>query len=50
MSSTSPHGSCQTSRPCNLIGGKLEDLILYHLNDLFRVEEGFIADWVAKHH
>lgn len=32
------------------IGGKLEDLILYHLSDLFRVEEGFIADWISKHH
>lgn len=32
------------------LGGKLEDLILYHLNDLFRVEEGFIADWISKHH
>lgn len=32
------------------IGGKLEDLILYHLGDLFRVEEGFIADWISKHH
>ncbi|ORA57208.1 DUF2505 domain-containing protein [Mycobacteroides franklinii] len=32
------------------IGGKLEDLILYHLSDLFLVEEGFIADWISKHH
>ncbi|WP_255801955.1 DUF2505 domain-containing protein [Mycobacteroides abscessus] len=54
LSDTREGSQLRLSSTCKVylpfIGGKLEDLILYHLNDLFRVEEGFIADWVAKHH
>ncbi|SKX86609.1 Protein of uncharacterised function (DUF2505) [Mycobacteroides abscessus subsp. massiliense] len=53
--SDTDHGSqLRLSSTCKVyipfIGGRLEDLILYHVNDLFRVEEGFITDWISKHH
>jgi hypothetical protein len=32
------------------IGGKLEELILHHITELFAAEEAFMADWISKHH
>lgn len=54
LSDTDQGSQLRLSSTCKVyipfIGGKLEDLILYHVSDLFRVEEGFIADWISKHH
>jgi Protein of unknown function (DUF2505) len=33
-----------------LVGGKLEELILHHITQLFDAEEAFMADWISKHH
>lgn len=33
-----------------LIGGKIEELILHHITELFDAEEAFMADWISKHH
>jgi hypothetical protein len=32
------------------VGGRLEDLILHGIRELFDAEEAFTADWIAKHH
>lgn len=32
-----------------LVGGKLEELILHHMKELFMSEEAFTADWIAEH-
>jgi hypothetical protein len=32
------------------VGGKLEDLILHNIKQLFDAEEAFTADWIARHH
>jgi hypothetical protein len=32
------------------VGGRLEELILHHITELFDAEEAFTADWIAKHH
>jgi len=32
------------------VGGKLETLILDGMVDVFRSEEAFTADWIARHH
>jgi hypothetical protein len=54
LSDTDQGSQLRLSSTCKVyipfIGGKLEDLILHHINDLFLVEEGFIADWISKHH
>jgi hypothetical protein len=39
---------CKVHLP--LVGGILEDLILQNLKLLFKAEEAFTADWIAKHH
>lgn len=39
--------TCKVSMP--LIGGKLEDMVLHTVNDVFTVEEAFTADWIAEH-
>jgi len=39
--------TCKVRIP--LIGGKLEELILHHIKELFVAEEAFMADWIAKH-
>ncbi len=33
-----------------LVGGKLEELILQNITQLFDAEEAFMADWISKHH
>ena len=32
------------------VGGKLEDLILHNIHQIFDAEEAFTADWIARHH
>lgn len=39
--------TCKVAVP--LLGGKLEDLILHCIKELFIAEEAFTADWIAKH-
>ena len=35
--------------PMPLIGGKLEDLVLQSVNDVFTIEGAFTAEWIAEH-
>ncbi|MEV0668669.1 DUF2505 domain-containing protein [Mycobacterium sp. NPDC050441] len=35
--------------PMPLVGGKLEDLVLQSVNDVFTIEGAFTADWIAEH-
>lgn len=35
--------------PMPLIGGKLEDLVLQSVNDVFSIEGAFTAEWIAEH-
>ncbi|MFV8228429.1 DUF2505 domain-containing protein [Mycolicibacterium fortuitum] len=35
--------------PMPLIGGKLEDLVLQSVNDVFGIEGAFTAEWIAEH-
>ncbi|WP_210115587.1 DUF2505 domain-containing protein [Mycobacterium sp. DL99] len=39
--------TCKVSMP--LIGGKLEDLVLQSVNEVFGIEGAFTADWIAEH-
>jgi hypothetical protein len=39
--------TCKVAMP--LIGGKLEDMVMQTVNDVFTVEEAFTADWIAEH-
>jgi hypothetical protein len=33
-----------------MVGGKIEELILHNITQLFDAEEAFMADWISKHH
>lgn len=35
--------------PMPLIGGKLEDLVLQSVDDVFTIEGAFTAEWIAEH-
>lgn len=35
--------------PMPLVGGKLEDLVLQSVNDVFTIEGAFTAEWIAEH-
>lgn len=35
--------------PMPLIGGRLEDLVLQSVNDVFGIEGAFTAEWIAEH-
>ena len=39
---------CKVAIP--LVGGKLEELVIRHITELFDAEEKFTTDWVSKHH
>ncbi len=39
---------CKINVP--FIGGKIEELILSNITQLFDAEEAFTADWIAEHH
>ncbi|MCV7365629.1 DUF2505 domain-containing protein [Mycolicibacterium neworleansense] len=35
--------------PMPLIGGKLEDMVLQSVNDVFTIEGAFTAEWISEH-
>ncbi|MGV0807198.1 DUF2505 domain-containing protein [Mycolicibacterium setense] len=35
--------------PMPLLGGKLEDMVLQSVNDVFSIEGAFTAEWIAEH-
>ncbi len=39
--------TCKVSVP--LIGGKLEDMVLQSVNDVFTIEGAFTAEWISEH-
>lgn len=38
---------CKVSMP--LLGGKLEDMVLQSVKDVFTIEGAFTADWISEH-
>ncbi|MUL81758.1 MULTISPECIES: DUF2505 domain-containing protein [unclassified Mycolicibacterium] len=39
--------TCKVSMP--LVGGKLEEMVLQSVNDVFTIEGAFTADWICEH-